>query len=147
MDEVTERSKRLSRVVDRFIRHHAISTYSHGLAVLLLAVAYLARHVFAWPPMSRHGGFYQFIATLFAWWPVLVSWRIVKEPNETTPSFVTWLLLFWGLTLAVCAIHIAQWPKPLAQHPFLTSVLHMLTLLAIAPLAIEKWDLARTRAR
>jgi hypothetical protein len=46
-----------------------------------------------------------------AWWPVLVSWRIVKEPIETAPSFVSWL-----------------------------------ALMAIAPLAIEKWDLGRIKA-
>ena len=123
-----------------------MSKYSHALALVLLALAYLVRHVFAWPPVGRHGGFTQFIATVVAWWPVLVSWRIIKEPIETAPSFVSWLALFWGLTLAVCAIHVAQWPEPLAQHAFVTSVLYLLALMAIAPLAIEIWDPGRIKA-
>lgn len=139
------RAQRLARSVDRFIRQHALSRYSHALAVVLLALAYLVRHVFAWPPVGRHGGFNQFIATVVAWWPVLVSWRIVQEPIETAPSFVSWLVLFWGLTLAVCVIHVAQWPEPLAEHPFVTSVLYLLALMAIAPLAIEKWDPGRIK--
>ncbi len=134
------RAQRLARAVDRFIRQHAVSKYSHALAVVVLALAYLARHVYGSPPISRHGGFYQFVATLVAWWPVLVSWRIVREPNETAPSFIIWLALFWGLTIAVCAIHIAQWPVPLARHAFLTSLLYLLALVAIAPLAIETWS-------
>ena len=131
-------SRRVASAFDRLIRQQSVATYSHMIAILLLAIAYVSRHAYGQPIATRHGGFFQFLASWAAWWPVLISWRYTREPNETGPSFIVWMVLFWTINLAVCAVHIVQWPERLAEHPVVLSLLHLIALSAIIPLAIEK---------
>jgi hypothetical protein len=78
------------------------------------------------------------MSSIASWWPVAVSWLLVKDPGETTASFRWWQILFALINIAAVVGYLGSVPSTLGwAHEYYWALLHGGLLVVIAPLAIE----------
>ena len=124
----------------RVVFQEGRATVLHAVALVVVAFSYLAIHfeVSSLPSCRKGCGLLGVFSSLVAWWPVAVSWWVVKHPGETTVSFRWWQALFCVINVAAAIGHSGSDPSGFAfRHAFIWSILHFALLIAIAPLAIE----------
>jgi hypothetical protein len=117
-------------------------TLLHAVAFVSVALSYLANHTGSLAAVSctKTCGISGIFSSLLAWWPVLVSWLVVKHPGETFNSFLWWQVLFVLINVtAVVGYALTDATRITGAYAALSSILHFALLMAIAPLAVE-WE-------
>jgi len=117
-------------------------TFLHAVAFLAVALSFLANHVgpFRLVSCTKTCGLPAILSSLIAWWPVAVSWLVVKHPGETFRSFLWWQVLFTLVNVAaVVGYSMTDATSMTYTYAALWSILHFVLLMAIAPLAVE-WE-------
>jgi hypothetical protein len=117
-------------------------TVFHAVAFITVALSFLASHVgpFRLVSCTRTCGLSAIFGSLVAWWPIAVSWLLVKHPRETFTSFLLWQVLFLLINVAaVVGYAMTDATSMTFVYAGLWSVLHFTLLMLIAPLAVE-WD-------
>ena len=117
-------------------------TVLHAVALVAVALSFLANHAGPFQPTTcrRTCGLSAIFSSIVAWWPIAVSWLVVKHPAETFGAFLWWQVLFTLInTAAVVGYAMTNAVSMTTVYAALWSILHFTLLMVIAPLAVE-WD-------
>jgi hypothetical protein len=117
-------------------------TLLHAVAFVSVVLSFLSNHVDPLPvtPCTRGCGLSVMLSSVVAWWPIAVSWFVVKHPGETFRSFLCWQALFVLINVAaVVGYAVTDYTSMTLGSAALWSVMHLILLMAIAPLAVE-WE-------
>ena|SRR5690349_13374557 len=129
-----------SETMKLFLHQKGRVTSLHLIAVPAVAFSYIAGQSGAgFPPVCiRSCGMAGIVSSIAAWWPVAISWLIVKDPGESPVSFRWWQVLFALVNIAAVVGYLGSVAQTLGwTHQYWSALVHCGLLVAIAPLAVE----------
>src|SRR5690242_9391686 len=93
---MTRVSRALTDAAKRILHEKARVTTLHLVALPAVAFSYLATRSGVGFPATciKSCGMAGVVGSIASWWPVAVSWLLVRNPRETTTSFRWWQVLF-----------------------------------------------------
>jgi len=133
-------SRATTDLFNRILFQKGRVTLLHLMAFFAVAFSYLANHSghFSIASCRRLCGAPVIVGSLIAWWPVAVSWWIVKHPMETPAAFRWWQGLFALINyVAAFGYAVTDAATLPVTRTALWSLLHFALLMAIVPLAVE----------
>lgn len=128
-------STRIGHAFDRMMAQRRWVSVLHFIALPVVTLAYWFGDIVPIPAHLHGRGGLVFFSSSPGWIPVLVSWMLVRNPNEDSASFRTWQFMFVLGNIFVCLVYLGFTPFASPPVHLGWSVLHALWLVGISPLA------------
>ncbi len=128
-------SARTIQAFERLMAQRRWVNVLHLCALPAVTLAYWFGDIVPIPAHLNGRGGLVFFSSLSGWIPVIVSWVLVRNPNEDSASFRTWQFMFVLGNIAVCLVYLGYTPFASTPASLGWSVVHAFFLAAISPLA------------
>jgi hypothetical protein len=127
-------SPTLVAAIERILRQRRAVTVLHLCALVVVTSFCWFGHIV---PLStgRGGSTYALMYVWPSWVPLLVSWGLVRDPNEGELWFRLWQVLFVLINVAACLVFIGYAPFSSPSGAFGRAVLFTVALAIISPFA------------
>ncbi len=130
----------VSEAVKRFFHQRGRVTALHLVALVAVGAGYVmgGGGFDSRPFCVKSCGAEGLFGSVIAWWPIAVSWLVVRHPGETSTSFRWWQVLFALINISTVVWYLGSMGSTLdLKYESLWPIAHLLLMLVIAPLAIE----------